>query len=81
MHDVELTFSPGDGAKLAQVGSYVSKYALKQIRLSGNGRFIVAQAGGSGFEILDVSDFAKIRLVKMERCRNGGLVRAIATLT
>lgn len=63
-----------DGARLKPLGAYVSKYALKQIRLSGNGRFIVAHAGGNGFEFLDVSDVSQIRLLKMERCRNGGLV-------
>jgi hypothetical protein len=62
-----------DGAKLGLVSTYVSKWPIKQVRVSADGRFAVVHAGGGTYEILDVSDWKDLRLVKTERGW-GGLV-------
>jgi hypothetical protein len=58
---------------LRLVNTYVSTSPIKQVRVSPDGRFAVVQAGGGTYEIVDVSDWKKLRLVKTERGW-GGLV-------
>lgn len=62
-----------DGAKLDLVNTYVAKSPIKQVRVSPDGRFAVVQAGGNTYEVIDVSDWAKLRLIKTERGW-GGLI-------
>jgi len=62
-----------DGPMLQRVTSYKSKQAIKQVRVAPNGRYAVVHAGGGGYEIVDVSDWNRIKLAKPERGW-GGLV-------
>lgn len=62
-----------DGAKLELAAAYVSKSGIKQVRVSPDQRFAVVHVGGATYEILDVSDATKFRLVRTERGW-GGLV-------
>lgn len=61
------------GPKLELVNTYVSKYPVKQVRVTPDGRFAAVHAGGSLYEVVDVSDWANLRLVRTERGW-GGLV-------
>ncbi len=62
-----------DGPRLKLAATYVSKSAVKQVRISPDDRFAVVHAGGVTYEILDVSEEAKPRLVRTERGW-GGLI-------
>lgn len=62
-----------DGAKLERVSTYLSKWPIKQVRVSPNGHFAVLHAGGGTYEIVDVADPENPRLVRTERGW-GGLV-------
>lgn len=62
-----------DGAKLDLVNTHVSKAPIKQVRVSPDGRFAVVHAGDGTYEIIDVSDWNHLRLIRTERGW-GGLV-------
>ena len=62
-----------DGPMLERVTSYQPKHAVKQVRVTPNGRFAVIHVGGSAYEIVDVSDWSQIKRAKLERGW-GGLV-------
>ncbi len=62
-----------DGAKLTPAGTYTAKWPIKQVRVSPNGRFAVVHAGGSVYEIIDVSDENNLHVARTERGW-GGLV-------
>lgn len=62
-----------DGAGIDRQASYETNQAIRQVRVAPNGRFAVVQAGGGGYEILDVSESQGIKLAKQERGW-GGLV-------
>jgi hypothetical protein len=61
------------GTKLALMNRYRTKSPIKQVRISPDGRFAAVHAGGVLYEIVDVSDWQKLRLVRPERGW-GGLV-------
>ncbi|QDT85603.1 LVIVD repeat protein [Gimesia chilikensis] len=62
-----------DGATLKRVKSYAGDRPIRQVQVEPNGKFAVVHAGGSGYEILDLSQANKITLV--ENIRGwGGLV-------
>jgi hypothetical protein len=56
-----------DGTTLQRVTSYEANRAIKQVRVSPNGRYAVVHVGGGGYEIVDVSDWSQIERVKVER--------------
>ena len=62
-----------EGTRLEELGTYVSKAPIKQVRVSPDGRFAVLHAGGSTYEIVNVADAAHPRHVQTERGW-GGLV-------
>jgi len=62
-----------DGQTLEQVASHKTSHPVKQVRVTPDGRFAVVHVGGSGYEIIDVSDWNRIRKVKNEKGW-GGLV-------
>jgi hypothetical protein len=62
-----------DGPALKRVNSYETSRAIRQVRVTPSGRYAVVHAGGSGYEILDVSDWKEIKRVKEVRGW-GGLV-------
>lgn len=68
-----LVFYEVDGTTLERVGSYESSRAIRQVQVTPNGRFAVVHAGGSGYEILDVSDWNEIKSIEQVRGW-GGLV-------
>ncbi len=62
-----------DGASLERVSAYQTTHAIRQVQVAPDGRFAVVHAGGSGYEILNVSDWEKIK--RVEEVRGwGGLV-------
>lgn len=61
------------GSSLEPLNDYESKQAIRQVQVTPDGRFAVVQAGGGGYEILDVSDPTSIE--RIEEVRGwGGLV-------
>ncbi|QDT28016.1 LVIVD repeat protein [Gimesia panareensis] len=62
-----------DGATLKRVKSYAGDRPIRQVQVAPNGKFAVVHAGGSGYEILDLSHGNEISLA--EKVRGwGGLV-------
>lgn len=62
-----------DGSSLKRKNSYQTKRPIRQVQIAPNGKFAVVHAGGSGFEILDLSHGNEIKL--LENVRGwGGLV-------
>lgn len=56
-----------NGGVLKRVATYKTDQAIRQVRISPNGKFAVVHAGGGGYEILDVSNSRNIKLAKQER--------------
>jgi hypothetical protein len=50
-----------DGPTLQRVTSYETSGTIRQVRVAPNGRHAVVHVGGSGYEIVDVSDWNRIR--------------------
>jgi hypothetical protein len=62
-----------NGARMQLLDRYECKWPVRQVRVTPDGRLAVIQAGGSVYEVLDVSGGAPARLVRTERGW-GGLI-------
>ncbi|OGV70039.1 MAG: hypothetical protein A2283_21715 [Lentisphaerae bacterium RIFOXYA12_FULL_48_11] len=62
-----------DREKVFEIGTYASKFPIRQIRISPDQRYGVIHVGGSSYEIIDISDAGNMRLIRTERGW-GGLV-------
>ncbi|MDA3925140.1 MAG: hypothetical protein PF904_10625 [Kiritimatiellae bacterium] len=56
-----------EGATLERAATYKTNRAIKQVRISPNGRHAVVHVGGAGYEIINVSDWNQIRKTKYEK--------------
>lgn len=62
-----------EGSELERGATYESSSAIRQVRVTPDGRFAVVHSGGKGYEVVDVSDWSQITKVKDVRGW-GGLV-------
>lgn len=61
------------GSELERVTAYKTTQSIRQVRVALDGHYAAVQAGGGGYEILDVSDWKQVKRVEQVRGW-GGLV-------